>query len=392
MSTHDKADDPAAWRALGELYHRYLTGLLLALVSRHGTARTVEVVRRTFRRQHLELFLPGLQKLGLQGLPHAVACAQYHVLSNALGGVQVSWIPESDTRSWVRYHPPRWIFDGTAICAIPTEVSRAMLWGWHAHNGVTLGNPRLGFVCTSQTTDGQAGLEGYYVEEDEPLEPEDRLRFRPGERPPGPPSPLPLPQWDPLRLAKVERNYCIAYVRSILPELCAALGPADAGAVGRIAGRQVAMQYHGAVMALLDGAPEAAANPASPVRMPDALGGADHSDGASVVSESGGFDGSDSRGAAGGGTADFPVRLARLLAAGGDEVTIHIDGQYHTVRSRNWRLARGLSLPDEAFEAWNGLWEGLAAMEGLRLIVTDRLDQGDDAFRWSVRPVRPRST
>ena len=25
------------------------------------------------------------------------------------------WIPESDTKSWVRYTPPRWIFDGTAV-------------------------------------------------------------------------------------------------------------------------------------------------------------------------------------------------------------------------------------------------------------------------------------
>ena len=301
-----------------------------------------------------------------------MACAQYHVLSNALGGVQVSWIPESDTRSWVRYHPPRWIFDGTAVCGIPTEVSRAMLWGWHAHNGVSLGNPRLGFVCTAQTTDGQAGLEGYYIEEAEPLEPEDRLRFRPGERPPGPPAPLPLPQWDPVRLAKVERNYCIAYVRSLLPELCATLGPADAGAVGRIAGRQVAMQYHGAVMALLDGDSDVAP-PAHPET------GAETGVGVRPTQAAA----SDRR-------ADFSGRLARLVAAGGDQATVvESDGPYHTVESGGWRLAEGLALPEEAFEAWNGLWEGLATMEGLRLVVTDRLDQGDDAFRWSVRPRRP---
>ena len=177
-------DDVDGWAAIGELYHRYLTGLLLALVLRQGTERAAEVVFRTFRRQHLELFLPGLRKLGLEALPPAVACAQYHVLSNALGGVNVVWIPESDTKSWVRYVPPRWIFDGTAVCGIPTEVSRAMLRGWHGHNGVSLGNDRLGFVCTMQTTDGQPGLEGYYIEEDTPLLPEDRVRFRPGERPP----------------------------------------------------------------------------------------------------------------------------------------------------------------------------------------------------------------
>ena len=166
-------------RAVAELYHRYLTGILLALVQRHGTVRASEVAFRTFRRQHLEKFLPGLQKLGLADLPPAVACAQYHYLSNALGGVKVEWIPETDRKSWVRYLPPRWIFDGTAVCGIPTEVSRAMLWGWHAHNGVSLGNDRLGFVCTSMTTDGGAGLVGYYVEEDRPLEPARAAPLRP---------------------------------------------------------------------------------------------------------------------------------------------------------------------------------------------------------------------
>ncbi|MFV0308158.1 MAG: hypothetical protein ACK5OX_10500, partial [Desertimonas sp.] len=156
-------DDPAAWAALAELYHRYLTGLLLGMVTRLGAVPAAEVVFRVFRNQHLEAFLPGLTKLGLTDDPDAVACAKYHVLSNALGGVRVEWIPESDTKSWVRYLPPRWIFDGTAVCGVPTEVSRAMLRGWHGHNGVTLGNDRLGFVATSQTTDGQPGLVGYYV-------------------------------------------------------------------------------------------------------------------------------------------------------------------------------------------------------------------------------------
>lgn len=108
MAGRRLGDDPDGWTAVAELYHRYLTGLLLALVSRQGAARAAEVVFRMFRRQHLELFLPGLAKLGLDTLPHAVACAQYHVLSNALGGVGVVWIPETETKSWVRYLPPRW--------------------------------------------------------------------------------------------------------------------------------------------------------------------------------------------------------------------------------------------------------------------------------------------
>lgn len=341
-------DDPVAWAALGELYHRYLTGLLLSTVSRIGPAAATEVVFQTFRRQHLEQFLPGLHKLGLSDLPPAVACAQYHVLSNALGGVRVEWIPESDTKSWVRYLPPRWIFDGTAVCAIPTDVSRAMLRGWHGHNGVSLGNPRLGFVCTMQTTDVQPGLEGYYLETDEPLAEDDRVRFRPGERPSNQPVALPLPSWDAVRLAKVERNYSTNYIRTILPVLCSVLGPGDAASVGRIAARQIGMQYHQAVMARLAESTD-----------PDT----------------------------------FPERFARLLSAHGVPASVQrppdtAAGPNAEIRLDSWRMFDGQALDPAVFEAWNGLWEGFAAMEGLQLWVTARIDRGDDHYGWRIRPDR----
>src|SRR6188474_1827993 len=180
-STARPAPDAAAYRAVEHVYHSYLTGLILMLASRAGAPRAAEVVFGTFRRQQLARFLPGLKKLGLDQLPHAVACAQYHYLSNQVGGVKVEYVYESDAKAWVRYPPPRWIWSGTAICGIPSEVSRAMLRGWHANNGVLLGNPRLGFVCTKQTVDGQPGLEGYYLEHDRALEPDERVRFSPGE-------------------------------------------------------------------------------------------------------------------------------------------------------------------------------------------------------------------
>ena len=54
----------------------------------------------------------------------------------------------------------------------------------------------------------------------------------------------------------------------------------------------------------------------------------------------------------------------------------------------SWRVFDGVSTHPAVFEAWNGLWDGLAAMEGVRLVVTDRLDLGDATFRWEVRPPR----
>ena len=334
-------DESAAWAALAELYHRYLTGLLLGMVTRLGAAPAADVVFRVFRNQHLEAFLPGLDKLGLADEPHAVACAKYHVLSNALGGVRVEWIPESDTKSWVRYLPPRWIFDGTAVCGIPTELSRAMLRGWHGHNGVSLDNERLGFVATSQTTDGQPGLVGYYVEEAEPLAPEDRVRFRPGERPPGPAEPLPAPSWDPVRLAKVERNYSMNYIHTILPAMVEVLGPADTRTVATVVGHQIGMQYHQSVMAML------------------------------------------------GDDAPFADRFARLLAGHGPQSELDPDGSAPRVRLAEWRLFDPRSTHPVVFDGWNALWEGLAAMEDLRLVVNQRLDLGDPAFEWEIRAGSP---
>ena len=169
------------------------------------------------------------------------------------------------------------------------------------------------------------------MEEDRPLAPDERVRFRPGEHPPGPPVALPMPEWGAERLAKVERNYATNYIRTILPVLCEVLGVADAAALGRLAARQIAMQYHGALFA---------------------------------------------------GPGPFAARLARLLAAHG--APVELDGD--VVRLAQWRMFDGVIAPPEVFDAWNGLWEGFAAMESQQLWVTARLDRGDDAFEWRVRP------
>ena len=46
----------------------------------------------------------------------------------------------------------------------------------------------------------------------------------------------------------------------------------------------------------------------------------------------------------------------------------------------------GPHAPPGAFEGWNGLWEGLAAMEGLGLTVLERLDHGDETTTWRIDP------
>ena len=337
-----------ALKAVEALYHAYLTGFILLLVSRAGERAAAEVVFRLFRQHQLTRFRPGLEKLGLDRLPHAVACAQYHYLSNKVGGVKVEYVRETDRKAWVRYPPPRWIWAGTAVCGIPSAVSRAVLHGWHGNNGVVLGNPRLGFVCTKQTVDGQPGLEGYYVEHDHDLAPEDRVRFAPGEEcPPFDPAGAPVlasDAWPPERLAKVLRNYAMAYVATALPEAVAALGPAEGGRLAGQAARLIGMQYLDETAALLG----------------DIAGGAE-------------------------GLARYMTALGQ---AQGDDTQCVADGDGWTVRQTTWRLMAGHGrLPAEVFDAWNELWVGAAAAHDrfLRLEVTARRDFGDPDWAWRIR-------
>jgi hypothetical protein len=254
-------DQYRAWRTVADCYHGFFVGLVLRTVVQRGADDAAKLVFRTFRTQHLNRFLPGLAKLGLTGLPHAVAAAQYHYLSNRIGGVVVEFMPESDQKAWVRFPPPRWAWRDVAICGIPTQVSEAMLRGWQAHNGVSLGNPRLGFVCTKMAVDGDAGLEGYFQEYDHDLAPEDRLRFaRNEEAPPFDPALAPTLDWPAERLAKAHRGYAMEYVRSALP-VCVDLFGAEtarflAGGAGRLVGMQLYAKTAAGLGIIPDGSPE----------------------------------------------------------------------------------------------------------------------------------------
>ncbi|MDH3701015.1 MAG: hypothetical protein OEU46_06860 [Alphaproteobacteria bacterium] len=344
MSTPDTPEH-AAYRAAAEIHHRFLTGLILATVAHCGTETAAEAVYRLFKLHHDEKFLPGLKILGLTDLPDAVASAQYHYLSNFLGTVKVEYMPESDRKSWIRYPPPRWIFDGTAICAVPDAVTIGMMRGWHARNGLSLDNPRLGFVCTGMTTAGDAGLEGYFYEYDHDLEQEQRLRFAPDEiAPPFDAAAAPtvdVSAWPAERLAKAERNYSVDHSRSMLRVLIGLLGE-DARAIAGRAGRQIGLQYYDATAALL---------------------------------------GLETRTAE-----DFAEFLCRMLNALGDRAEIEtVDGAID-VTTQDCRILRGVT--DEAstlFDIWSTIWEGAAAASIARLSLRTDRNPADGACRWQIR-------
>lgn len=335
---------PGDFHAVADLHHRFLTGLILGLVLRAGEDTAAEAMYRVFRRQHEEKFLPGLKLLGLDGLPDAVASAQYHYLSNFIGTVKVTYMPETDRKAWVRYPPPRWIFDGTAVCGVPDSVTVAMMRGWHANNGPALGNPRLRFVCTGMTTAGDAGLEGYFEETDAPLRPEERLHFAPQEQaPPFDPAAAPAVDysaWPADRLAKAERNYAVDFVRVMLSELAGLLDEDRMHAIAGLAARQVGMQYYDASRAILD--------------------------------------------LSGDGLAAFGDYMERMSRAMGDDPVRAETGAGATLSVPNLKLLNELDDPPAiVFEVWNGLWEGACASHDVRLNLTAER-QSDGGVAWRI--------
>jgi hypothetical protein len=334
------------WRGIAELYHACFTGLILTVVTRRGTADAAEFNFRVFRRQQQERFLPGLKKLGIDHLPPAVAAAQYHYLSNWIGGVHVEYMYENDRKAWIRYPPPRWAWKGTAICAVPPQVSRAMLRGWHANNGVALGNLRLGFVCTKQTVDGQDGLEGYYYEYDHPLEPDQRLVFArhleaplfDAARAPA----LPVSQWPRPRLEKAYRNYAMEYVRTAAPIMVQLFGPEEGGHLLHLTGKLIGMQYFDELAMAL----------------------------------------SQSRG----GAREFASFLAALLEAQDEVADAEGSEGRFDIRQRSWKLMEGVADYHPACaRVLEGLFEGLAAGCGRHIPVhLKHAASGRPPFVWLI--------
>lgn len=343
------------WRSVADLYHAFLTGLILTVVSRRGAADAAEFVFRVFRRQQQERFLPGLVKLGLDHLPPAVAAARYHYLSNWIGGVHVEYMYETDRKAWIRYPPPRWIWRGTAICGVPGEVSRAMLRGWHANNGVALGNLNLGFVCTKQSVDGQDGLEGYYCEYDHPLELDARLVFaRHLEAPlfdPASAPELPVDSWPKPRLEKAYRNYAMEYVKTAAPVMVQVFGPEDAAYLLHLTGKLIGMQYFHEI------AKSFAMGPGETKQV-----------------------------AAQGSAKDFVAFLRVLFEAQDDVADISASEGAFEVRQQSWKLMADVGDYHPACaNVLKGLFEGLAAGCGRHIPVHLKPPAGGTApFVWSI--------
>ncbi|WP_073103049.1 hypothetical protein [Pollutimonas bauzanensis] len=172
------------------------------------------LILRTHQRTH---FLDGLDKLHIdRSLPPAVVAAQYHYLSNKIGGLNLQYIEESPKKVWIRYLPPVWSFPDLSLVAVPSSVQRAVFTGWHPFNGVSLGAPQLGFVVTKVVQEGEPYDEGYFFEYDHVLEPDERIQYLPSpvspDFDPGSAPELDPVEWPAERLIKAKRNFARGYV------------------------------------------------------------------------------------------------------------------------------------------------------------------------------------
>lgn len=338
------SDNPAAIRAQAHLHHAYLLGLQLMVSSQRSDEEVGEWMFRLFRRQHLDKFLSSFEKLGLSGLPDAVACAKYHVLSNNMGGVGVEYMYESDSKAWVRFRYPRWMYHGPTLCGVPVEVSRGFLKGWYAHNGVSLGNPRLGYVCVSEDMTGEFGLCGYFKEYDHELEEHERLQFAKDEMPPPfnpdeQPSP-PADQWDEIRLLRANRNYALDYIRNGLVELQAVLGDEDCRQLACKAARLIGLQYFQETAEMI--------------------------------------------GAVDGDLSDGAHYLSTMFAGMGDETTVAVVEEELAITQSGLRVIRGLddAQSDLVFECWKELWRG--AMSSQRQMKALRVVRKENEANWQL--------
>lgn len=233
---------------ISRLYWLFVGGMTVSTLFRHGEDTVVDWRFKMLNRHQSGHFIEGLKKLGIDpdNEPPAVVAAKYHYLSNGLGGIDLEMVVESSKKAWIRYNSP-YVPDGTGWLANPPSVGRAPFEGWHPYNGVRLDKPNLGFVLCRGFADGEPYAEGYFLEYDHPLTPDERFRFDPTETmPPFDPDSAPKldPKiWPPDRIAKSKRNLGRGYVEESILSLLEILGSDTVAPIVRRSYEGIAIQY-----------------------------------------------------------------------------------------------------------------------------------------------------
>lgn len=245
--------DPPAWSAEARLSSQLWFGMDAAtrwlIIDRWGLDFALHVEYTFMRKHQLTHFIDGATKLGIVDLPHPQLCAQYHVLSNQLGGLDMAYHDEGD-RAWVFYLPPE-AFGGSpllptpAVPAVSAQFYIENFRAWHANNGVLLGNPRLRFVATDLIFAGGPYNAGYWEEADHDLSVDERLILKVGEIKghPGPPPALGSNVWPQARRDSALRKYNAEYALGGLAHIASFKGLDEASRIAEDSHRNTFLSW-----------------------------------------------------------------------------------------------------------------------------------------------------
>jgi hypothetical protein len=233
--------------ALATTYYSKMFSALTAITYREkGEAAVNDLWFRVLTSHQGDRYMEGLEKLGIHKDPPAVAAAKYHYFTNIIGGLKMEYVEESPRKAWVRYLAPMWMYSGVALIAMPASVRRTVFSSWHPRNGRYMGCPRLGYVGTKFSMEGDPYDEGYFFEYDHDLTEEEILRFEVvTSTPEFDPAAAPVldpGQWPEARVLKARPKFSSGYVRSTVDCLYERYGELTTHQLVRSAMRMLAIQ------------------------------------------------------------------------------------------------------------------------------------------------------
>lgn len=234
-------------------FHWGVYNSLVGLLTRdQGQSVAIQLIKSTMRAEQGARYVEGLQKLGIDlAEPPAVKAAKYHYLSNTLGGLSLEYFRESNRKAWIRYRAPVGSSPGSGLAFIPRDVRKAVFMTWHPNNGKLMGCPNLQWVLTKLSCDGHPYDEGFFIERDQEVAPEDR-GIMADEDPPVskfPEEQFPLvdaEQWPLIRRLKAQRNFGHDYYFASLKRISTLVGEVPAEAFVTLAARLTAIQMQAA--------------------------------------------------------------------------------------------------------------------------------------------------
>ncbi|WP_206958077.1 hypothetical protein [Trinickia acidisoli] len=231
-----------------------VSGLTAIVLREKGETALNDVWRALMTAEQSHRFVDALEKLGIRGGTPAVTAAKYHYFSNSIGGIDMQYIEESPKKVWIRYLPPWGTYPGISALTVPPSVRRTILSTWHPRNGEFLGCPRLGWVATKFVAEGHQYDEGYFMEYDHDLTPQERFRVEHVERTPefdaAKAPKLDPAVWPEQRVLKGSANYASDYVKHVIEVMVRQFGMHSACHMVATAMKLLAVQFTPSLKAL----------------------------------------------------------------------------------------------------------------------------------------------